>query len=121
MDDIAIHTKPQEGETEQQHQERHRQYVHRDLDILEANDLDLKPEKCEFEQKEIDYLGVIVGRNQLRMDPKKIKGVAEWKTPTNLLRHGRDVHPTWVKSSIKTLSNTRVWGSEYKGKVQRGL
>ena len=38
-----------------------------------------------------------------------------------LLRHGRDVHLTWVKSSIKTLSNTRVWGSEYKGKVRRGL
>ena len=27
-----------------------------------------------------------------------------------VLRHGRDVHPTWVKSSIETLSNTRVWG-----------
>ena len=27
-----------------------------------------------------------------------------------LLRHGRDVHPTWVKSLIETLSNTRVWG-----------
>ena len=53
------------------------------MDILEANDLYLKPEKCEFEQEEIDYLGVIVGRNQLRMDPKKIKGVAEWKIPTN--------------------------------------
>ena len=38
-----------------------------------------------------------------------------------VLRHGRDVHPTWVKSSIETLSNTRVWGSEYKGKVRRGL
>ena len=83
MDDIAIHTKHQEGETEQQHQERHRQYLHRVLDILEANDLYLKPEKCEFEQEEIDYLGVIVGRNQLRMDPKKIKGVADWKVPTN--------------------------------------
>ena len=57
--------------------------MHWVLDILEANDLYLKPEKCEFEQEEIDYLGVIVGRNKLRMDPKKIKGVAEWKTPTN--------------------------------------
>ena len=83
MDDITIHTKPQDDETEQQHLERHRQYVHRVLDILEANDLYLKPEKCEFEQEEIDYLGIIVGRNQLRIDPKKIKGVADWKVPTN--------------------------------------
>ena len=32
-----------------------------------------------------------------------------------LLRHGRDVHPTWVKSSIETLSNTRVWGFVVQG------
>ena len=32
-----------------------------------------------------------------------------------LLRHGRDVHPTWVKSSIETLSNTRIWGSVVQG------
>ena len=32
-----------------------------------------------------------------------------------LLRHGRDVHPMWVKSSIETLSNTRVWGSVVQG------
>ena len=38
-----------------------------------------------------------------------------------VLRHGRDVHPTWVKSTIETLSNTGVQGFEYKGKVQRGL
>ena len=25
-----------------------------------------------------------------------------------VLHHGRDVHPTWVKSSIETLSNTMV-------------
>ena len=35
----------------------------------------------------------------------------------HLLRHGRDVHPTWVKSSIETLSNTKrgSWGSEVQG------
>jgi hypothetical protein len=83
MDDIAIHTKPQDGETEQQHLARHRQCVHRVLEILEANDLYLKPEKCEFEQEEIEYLGIIVGKNKLRMDPKKISGVADWAVPTN--------------------------------------
>ena len=37
---------------------------------------------------------------------KPVQGLA--KTQNALLRHGRDVHPTWVKSSIETLSNTRV-------------
>jgi len=52
------------------------------LDELEANDLYLKPEKCAFEQ-EIEYLGVIVGKGCLHMDPKKLKGVADYPIPRN--------------------------------------
>jgi hypothetical protein len=84
MDDIAIHTKPRPGETEDEHHARHQEYVHLVLDRLEANNLYLKPEKCAFEQKEIDYLGIIVGGNTLKMDPKKIEGVASWKEPTTV-------------------------------------
>ncbi len=83
MDDIAIHTKREENETEQQHVERHRLYTHHMLHKLEQNDLYLKPEKCDFEQKEIDYLGVIVGNGRIQMDPKKLKGVADWPVPRN--------------------------------------
>jgi len=83
MDDIAIHTKQRLDETEQQHQARHWQYTHQVLDILEENDLYLKPEECAFKQEEIDYLGVIVGHNTIKMDPSKIKGVADWPVPRN--------------------------------------
>jgi len=51
------------------------------LNKLEQNDLYLKPEKCDFKQKEIDYLGVIVRNGKLQMDPKKLKGVADWPKP----------------------------------------
>jgi len=81
MDDIAIHTKPKPGESEQDHQKRHEALIHLVLDILEENDLYLKPEKCEFLKTEIDYLGVIVGNNQIKMDPSKLKGIADWVTP----------------------------------------
>ncbi len=47
------------------------------LHKLEQNDLYLKPEKCDFEKKEIDYLGVIVGNGKIQMDPKKLKGVVD--------------------------------------------
>jgi len=50
---------------------------------LEANNLYLKPKKCAFEQEEIEYLGVIVGKGQLRMDPKKLKGVTNYPIPRN--------------------------------------
>src|SRR5216684_4479390 len=84
MDDLAVHTKRRAEETEEDHRRRHEEYVHIVLDILEENDLYLKPEKCAFEQKEIDYLGVIVGQGTLKMDPKKIQGVADWSPPTTV-------------------------------------
>ncbi len=57
------------------------------LNKLEQNNLYLKLEKCDFEQKEIDYLGIIIGNGKLQMDPKKLKGIADWpklKTPTDI-------------------------------------
>jgi hypothetical protein len=83
MDDIAIHTKPHPNETEQEHEARHRKLTHQILDKLEKNDLYLKPEKCNFMRREIDYLGVVVGNGILKMDPKKLQTVKNWKTPTN--------------------------------------
>ncbi len=83
MDDIAIHTKREEGEMEQQHLDCHRLYTHHMLHKLEQNDLYLKPEKCKFEKKEINYLSVIVSNGRIQMDPKKLKGVADWPIPHN--------------------------------------
>ena len=83
MDDIAIHTRQRPNETDHQHRLRHKNLTHHVLDKLESEDLYLKPEKCSFKQEEIDYLGVIVGRGKLRMDPDKLKGVADWPIPRN--------------------------------------
>ena len=81
MDDMAIHTARLPHETEEQHIQRHHTYIHRVLTKLEENDLYLKPEKCKFEKEEIEYLGVIVGRNHLKMSPKKLQGIVDWPTP----------------------------------------
>jgi hypothetical protein len=48
------------------------------------NDLYLKPEKCEFHKKEVEYLGVIVGNGQVKMDPVKVKGITDWPAPTKV-------------------------------------
>jgi hypothetical protein len=48
MDDIAIHTQPFNEETEQQHEQRHKQLIHQVLEKREKHNLYLKPEKCEF-------------------------------------------------------------------------
>ena len=111
MDDIAIHSKPNEGETDAQHKARHADYTHLVLDKLEANDLYLKPEKCEFNREEIEYLGVIVGKNRIRIHPKKLKGVQDWPTPRN---------PTGVRQFLGFTGYYRYFVPNYS-KIARPL
>ena len=61
----------------------HKQCVHKILDKLEKHDLYLKPEKCVFTQRRIEFLGVALENNTIQMDLTKIKGVAEWPRPRN--------------------------------------
>ena len=67
IDDIVIHTNGTE--------EEHAEIVDKWLTKLEKLDLFLKPEKCQFHQREIEYLGMIVGNGQVRMDPVKVQGI----------------------------------------------
>src|SRR3984957_7645744 len=62
---------------------QHQQIVKEVLWILHDNDLFLKPEKCIFHADEVEYLGMIVGKGQIRMDPAKITAIWDWPTPTN--------------------------------------
>jgi hypothetical protein len=62
----------------------HRKIVHEVLKRLEEHDLYLRPEKCEFEKEEIEYLGLVIRHGQVSMDPIKVKAVTEWPTPSNL-------------------------------------
>lgn len=46
--------------------------------------LHLNPKKCEFHRTETTYLGPVIGRDGIRMQPEKIEAVRVWKTPANL-------------------------------------
>ena len=52
MDDILIHTTNDIT--------AHREKVHKILQKLRQDDLYLKPEKCQFEQKKVEFLGIIL-------------------------------------------------------------
>ena len=73
MDDIVIHTDGTE--------EEHEATVHKWLTRLEKLNLFLKPEKCQFHQRKVEYLGMIVGNGKVRMDPVKVQGITQWPTP----------------------------------------
>jgi hypothetical protein len=40
--------------------------------------------KCHFMQQEVDFLGFVVGKDGLKVDPKKVRAVAEWPAPTTV-------------------------------------
>jgi hypothetical protein len=76
MDDGVIHT---DGTLEE-----HEKYCHTVFVKLEQLDLFLKLEKCFFSQPEVEYLGMIIGNGQVKMDPVKVQGIADWQQPSTV-------------------------------------
>ena len=74
LDDILIFM-----ETEEEHE----QAVRRVLEVLVEHKLFLRPEKCEFHRKRIEYLGLVISENKVEMDPVKVAGVCDWPTLEN--------------------------------------
>jgi hypothetical protein len=75
MDDILIYSS---------NLEHHREIVHEVLRRLQKYNLYLRPEKCEFELQEIEYLGMIIRPGEVCMNPGKVAAVRDWTTPANL-------------------------------------
>ena len=55
--------------------ERHNKIVKEILRRLEENDLYVKPEKCVWKVRKIEFLGVVIGPNGIEMEKEKVKGV----------------------------------------------
>ncbi len=75
MDDILIHAR-----TKKELEDRTKQVLER----LKKNDLYLKPEKCKFAHREVEFLGMIVTKDTIKMDPIKLAGIRDWPTPTTV-------------------------------------
>ena len=65
MDDILIAT---DGTWEDHYKE-----VEQVLQTLQEHDLYLKPDKCKFHRTEIDFLEMVIGGGQVKMDQSKLK------------------------------------------------
>jgi len=53
------------------------------LEILAEHKLFLCLEKCEFHQKQIEYLGLVISKNKIAIDPIKVTRVCNWSTLEN--------------------------------------
>jgi len=54
------------------------------LKKLQENNLFVNLDKCTFKAKEVDYLGMIISENQIKMDLAKLEEVRNWPTPTTV-------------------------------------
>ena len=72
MDDVLVGTEDEK---------KHNEIVGEVLRRIEENDLYIKPEKYVWKVKEIDFLGLVMGAEGIKMQKKKVTGVLEWPRP----------------------------------------
>jgi len=66
INDILVATDTEEG---------HNELVEKVLKRLEENDLYVKPEKCKWKVREVEFLGVVISPRGMEMQKEKVEGV----------------------------------------------
>ena len=51
------------------------------LQVLQDNEFYAKLSKCSFNKTEVKFLGHYIGREGIKVDPKKVSTVRDWPTP----------------------------------------
>ena len=72
MDDVLVET---------EEEERHDKIVEKVLRRIEENDFYVKPRKCVWKVREIDFLGLVMGSGGIKMQEEKVARVLEWPKP----------------------------------------
>ncbi|KAL5555181.1 hypothetical protein UlMin_037417 [Ulmus minor] len=75
IDDILIYSKTKE---------EHEEHLRITLRTLEEHKLYAKFSKCEFWLDKVHFLGHVVSKDGVSVDPAKIEAVSKWPTPTNV-------------------------------------
>ena len=62
----------------------HISHVRSILEVLRKHKLYAKVEKCEFSKAHMTFVGYLVSKNGIGMDPAKVSAVLEWPIPTTV-------------------------------------
>ena len=54
------------------------------LDIMEEQGLHLKPEKCQFQKRQIEFLGSVISEKGVDTESGKVQAIVEWPSPKDL-------------------------------------
>jgi len=72
IDDVIVGTETEKG---------HDKIVAEVIRRLEENDLYVKPEKYKWKVQEVEFLGMIIGPERIKIEEEKVREVLEWPTP----------------------------------------
>ena len=75
IDDVMVATETEEG---------HDEIMEEVLKRLEENDLFVKLEKCVWKVREVGFLGVLIGKDRVRMEKETVQGVIESLVPRSI-------------------------------------
>jgi hypothetical protein len=76
IDDILVYSRNQEG---------HEGHLRLVLQKLRDHKLYAKLSKCEFWPKQVAFLGHVVSKGGISVDPSKVQDVLSWKAPTSVI------------------------------------
>ena len=71
IDNVIVGTEDEEG---------HNELVAKIVKKLKENDLYVKPEKCKWKVREVGFLEVIIGLEEINIEEEKVKDVLDWLT-----------------------------------------
>ena len=77
IDDIIVYSKDLES---------HFDHLIQIFERLRSAGLKLKPTKCSFILKEVKYLGHIISKDGLQVDPKKVSSIKDFETPNSVTK-----------------------------------
>ena len=75
IDDLLVFSKNEESHY------RHLEIV---LQRLKEHELYVSPKKCEFFKDEMDFLGLLIGKNGIKVNPKKVEILKTWPKPDSI-------------------------------------
>jgi hypothetical protein len=91
LDDILVYSKSEE---------EHEQHLMMVLQVLREHHLYDKLSKCSFYQKKIHYLGHIISRDGIVVDPKNIEAIREWFSTKECERSQILYGSSWILQKV---------------------
>jgi len=75
VDDILIYPKSKE---------EHKEHLRIILQVVREHQLYAKLSKCDFYKDKIQYLGHVISKDRIYVDPDKIKAIVKWHVPKDV-------------------------------------